>query len=38
MMMSFVALGAVGITWAVAAYSLAFAEGGPLLGGTANFF
>ena len=36
MMMSFVALGAVGITWAVAAYSLAFAEGGPLLGGTAN--
>ena len=38
MMMSFVALGAVGITWAVAAYSLAFAEGGPLLGGTANLF
>jgi Amt family ammonium transporter len=36
MMMSFVALGAVGITWAAAAYSLAFAEGGPLLGGTAN--
>jgi Amt family ammonium transporter len=28
----------VGITWAVAAYSLAFAEGGPLLGGTANLF
>jgi ammonium transporter, Amt family len=38
MMMSFVALGAVGITWAAAAYSLAFAEGGPLLGGTANLF
>ena len=38
MMMSFVALGAVGITWAVAAYSLAFSEGGPLLGGTANLF
>ena len=38
MMMSFVALGAVGITWALAAYSLAFAEGGPLLGGTANLF
>jgi Amt family ammonium transporter len=38
MMMSFVALGAVGITWAVAAYSLAFAEGGPLLGGTSNLF
>jgi Amt family ammonium transporter len=37
-MMSFVALGAVGITWALAAYSLAFAEGGPLLGGTANLF
>jgi Amt family ammonium transporter len=28
----------VGITWALAAYSLAFAEGGPLLGGTANLF
>jgi Amt family ammonium transporter len=36
MMMSFAALGAVGITWALAAYSLAFSEGGPLLGGTAN--
>jgi ammonium transporter, Amt family len=32
MMMSFVALGVVGVTWAVAAYSLAFSEGGPLLG------
>jgi Amt family ammonium transporter len=38
MMMSFVALGAVGLTWALGAYSLAFAEGGPLLGGTANVF
>jgi Amt family ammonium transporter len=38
MMMSFVALGAVGITWALGAYSLAFAEGGPLIGGTANLF
>jgi Amt family ammonium transporter len=38
MMMSFAALGAVGITWALGAYSLAFAEGGPLLGGTANLF
>ena len=38
MMMSFAALGAVGIVWALGAYSLAFAEGGPLLGGTANLF
>jgi Amt family ammonium transporter len=37
MMMSFVALGVVGVTWAIAAYSLAFSEGGPLLGGLANF-
>ena len=36
MMMSFVALGIVGVTWAVAAYSLAFSDGGPLLGGLAN--
>jgi Amt family ammonium transporter len=36
MMMSFVALGAVGILWALVAYSLAFAEGGAWLGGTAN--
>jgi ammonium transporter, Amt family len=36
MMMSFVALGVVGVTWALAAYSLAFSEGGPLLGGLAN--
>ena len=38
MMMSFVALGAVGIVWALAGYSLAFAEGSALLGGTANLF
>jgi Amt family ammonium transporter len=37
MMMSFVALGVVGVTWAIAAYSLAFSEGGPLLGSLANF-
>ena len=36
MMMSFVSLGVVGITWAVAAYSLALSEGGPLIGGLAN--
>jgi Amt family ammonium transporter len=36
MMMSFVALGVVGVTWAVAAYSLAFSEGGPLLGSLTN--
>jgi len=36
MMMSFAALGAVGITWAVIAYSLAFAEGTAWLGGTAH--
>ena len=33
MMMSFVALGVVGVTWALGGYSLAFSEGGPLLGG-----
>ena len=32
MMMSFVALGVVGVTWAIAAYSLAFSDGGPLMG------
>src|SRR5215208_2300431 len=36
MMMSFVALGVVGVTWALAAYSLAFSEGSPLLGSLAN--
>ncbi len=35
MMMSFVALGVVGVTWAVAGYSLALSEGGPLIGGLA---
>ncbi len=36
MMMSFVALGVVGIVWALAAYSLAFSEGNAWIGGTAN--
>jgi Amt family ammonium transporter len=36
MMMSFAALGAVGLTWALAGYSLAFSEGNALVGGTAN--
>ena len=36
MMMSFVALGAVGILWALVAYSLAFAEGNAWIGGLAN--
>ncbi len=36
MMMSFVALGAVGILWAVVAYSLAFAEGSAWVGGFQN--
>ena len=36
MMMSLVALGVVGVTWALAAYSLAFSDGGPFLGGLAN--
>jgi Amt family ammonium transporter len=36
MMMSFVALGAVGITWALLAYSLAFGEGNAWIGGTTN--
>jgi Amt family ammonium transporter len=35
-MMSFVALGVVGVTWALAAYSLALSEGGPLIGGLAH--
>ena len=35
MMMSFVALGVVGVTWAVAGYSLALSDGGPLIGGLA---
>src|SRR5918998_1815751 len=36
LMMSFVALGVVGVTWALAAYSLAFGEGGPLVGSLAH--
>src|SRR3954468_1234553 len=32
MMMSFAALGAVGITWALLAYSFAFADGNAILG------
>jgi ammonium transporter, Amt family len=36
MMMSFVALGVVGVTWATVGYSLAFSEGGSLLGGWTN--
>ena len=36
MMMSFAALGAVGVTWALLAYSLAFGDGGALIGGTGN--
>src|SRR6185503_14252450 len=33
MMMSFVALGAAGLLWAMAGYSLAFSPGGPFIGG-----
>jgi Amt family ammonium transporter len=36
MMMSFAALGVVGIVWALLAYSLAFSEGNPWIGGTVN--
>lgn len=36
MMMSFAAVGAVGVLWALVAYSLAFAEGNAWIGGTAN--
>jgi Amt family ammonium transporter len=36
LMMSYVALGAVGVLWAGIAYSLAFAEGTPILGGLTN--
>jgi ammonium transporter, Amt family len=36
MMMSFVALGVVGVTWALAAYSLAFGEGSALIGSLAH--
>jgi ammonium transporter, Amt family len=36
MMMSFVALGVVGIVWALLAYSLAFSEGNAWIGGVSN--
>jgi Amt family ammonium transporter len=36
MMMSFAALGVVGILWAMGGYSLAFSEGGKLIGGIRN--
>src|SRR3979409_1372856 len=38
MMMSFVALGVIGIVWAVVGYSLAFAPGSAWLGGTSRVF
>ena len=38
MMMSFAALGAVGIAWALVGYSLAFSPGGPWVGGLARVF
>lgn len=37
MMMSFVALGIVGITWAVVGYSFAYADGNALIGGLTYF-
>jgi ammonium transporter, Amt family len=36
MMMSYVALGIVGVVWALLCYSLSFSEGGPWIGGTTN--
>jgi ammonium transporter, Amt family len=36
MMMSFAALGVVGVVWALLAYSLAFADGNAWIGGTTN--
>jgi Amt family ammonium transporter len=38
MMMSFVALGAAGIAWALIGYTLAFGDGGPFLGGLTYLF
>ena len=38
LMMSFVAFGVVGMTWAALGYSLAFGEGGGLLGGLGHAF
>lgn len=37
MMMSVIAMGVVGLLWAVIGYSLAFAPGGSLIGGLAHF-
>jgi Amt family ammonium transporter len=37
MMMSFVALGFVGVAWALAGYSIAFADGTPWVGGLSRF-
>jgi Amt family ammonium transporter len=38
MMMSFVALGAVGVSWALLGYSLAFSQGGALIGDLSHVF
>jgi ammonium transporter, Amt family len=38
MMMSFAALAAVGLAWAVAGYSLAFGAGGPWIGGAGHLW
>jgi Amt family ammonium transporter len=38
MMMSFVALGAAGLAWAMVGYSLAFGEGGAYIGGLSHLF
>src|SRR5207342_2144738 len=38
MMMSFVSLGVIGVVWAVVGYSLAFAPGSSLVGGTSRLF
>jgi ammonium transporter, Amt family len=38
LMMSFAALGVVGVTWAIAGYSLAFSEGNAFIGGLDHLF
>ena len=38
LMMSFAALGAVGLIWVIAGYSLAFSDGLPFIGGTSYLF
>jgi Amt family ammonium transporter len=38
MMMSFISMGFVGVIWAVAGYSLAFAPGNDLVGDTSRLF